>query len=161
MVVQILFEPSTSRFPLSGGPSCADSCGGALALLLPCAKAAAVCALSPYFAGSLRRFALFKDCCEPFLFFQFFQFFQFSSLVEQMVAVMPGDDGDAHLQTHIQTHIHPRTLSHAPTPTHTHTHTHTDTPSHIHPHPVRPTKEQDAHMGFPASSIFFQVPSVQ
>ena len=40
-----------------------------------------------------------------------------------MVAVMPGDDGDAHLQTHIQTHIHPRTLSHPPTPTHTHTHT--------------------------------------
>ena len=59
--VNFVVKTLTSRVPLSGGPSCADSCGGALALLLPCAKAAAVCALSPYFAGSLRRFALFKD----------------------------------------------------------------------------------------------------
>ena len=52
-----MLEPSTSRLPLSGGLASANSCGGALALRLACAKSAAVCVLSPYFAGSLRRFA--------------------------------------------------------------------------------------------------------
>ena len=77
----------TSRVPLSGGPSCADSCGGALALLSPCAKAAAVCALSPYFAGSLRRFALFKDCCEPFLFFQLFEVITFITFARLLIVL--------------------------------------------------------------------------
>ena len=53
--------------------------------------------------------------------------------------------------SHIQTHIHTRTRSHP----HTSTHSHTHTPSHIHLDTVRHTKEQDAHMGFPASSNYY------
>ena len=55
--VNFVLETVTSRVPPSGGPARADFCGGSLALLTPCPKSAAVGALSPYFAGSLRRFA--------------------------------------------------------------------------------------------------------
>ena len=55
--VNFVLKTVTSRVPPSGGPARADFCGGSLALLTPCPKSAAVGALSPYFAGSLRRFA--------------------------------------------------------------------------------------------------------
>ena len=55
--VNFVLKTITSRVPPSGGPARADFCGGSLALLTPCPKSAAVGALSPYFAGSLRRFA--------------------------------------------------------------------------------------------------------
>ena len=53
-VVQFVLEPSTSGLPLTGGLASANSCGGAPAPRLACAKSAAVCVLCPYFAGSLR-----------------------------------------------------------------------------------------------------------
>ena len=74
-----------------------------------------------------------------------------------MVAVMPGDDGDAQTLgssfSLTDSHTHAHTLS----PSHSNTHSHTHTPSHIHTHTVRLTKEQDAHMGFPASSNFIHI----